>query len=184
MGLSNSSNGYSQNESIFVQLWFWMIVIGVILLIIAAIAYAATREARWWTWVLVGVGAGMVALGIILGAFYANRRPSYPQYGYAYPQQPQMRAGCAPGVIGSAPQMVQPSYVTVPAGTAIQPMAVTAATPTMAPQTLATPGGAPINTPGVSTYGMLPHTVVSTSAETPVRVMPTTQPGPANIRVG
>lgn len=171
MGLSNSSTGYSQNESIFVQLWFWMIVIGVILLIIAAIEYAARREARWWTWVLVGVGAGLVALGIILGAFYANRRPSYPQYGYQQPQM-NMRAGCAPGIIGSAPQYaVQPGYAMVPAGTAIQPMAVTAATPTMAPQVLATPGTTTVGTP-VATVGAagIPHTVVTTSAPAPVRV--------------
>jgi len=172
MGLSNSSTGYSQNESIFVQLWFWMIVIGVILLIIAAIDYAARREARWWTWVLVGVGAGMVALGIILGAFYANRRPSYPRY-----TQPQMmmRPGCAAGTVTTAPpvQYAQPQVV--------QPMQVMAAPP----QTIPTPGATvPVQTPSATTYGMPPHTVVTTSAQTPVRVTPTAQPGPAAVRVG
>jgi len=172
MGLSNSSSGYSQNESIFVQIWFWMIVIGVILLIIAAIDYAARREARWWTWVLVGVGAGMVTLGIILGAFYANRRPSYPRY-----QQPQMmyRPGCATGTVTTAPpvQYVQPQMV--------QPMQVTSAVP----QTIPTPGATvPVQTPSATTYGMPPHTVVTTSAQTPVRVTPTVQPGPAKVTVG
>nr|QBK90431.1 MAG: uncharacterized protein LCPAC103_01120 [Pithovirus LCPAC103] len=180
MGTSNSARGYpagySQNESIFVQLWFWMIVIGVILLIIAAIDYAARRQARWWTWVLIGIGAGLVTLGIILGALYANRRPSYPQHGYGYPQ-PALRAGCAPGVVGSAPQYVQPQYVQpgvamVPAGAAVQPAVMQPMAVTAAPTVLPTPGApiTTIHTPVLATASGIPHTVVTTSAAAPVRV--------------
>lgn len=165
MGSSNSSQGgYGQNDSIFTQLWFWMVVIGIILLIIAAIDYAVRREARWWTWALVGIGAALTFLGIILGAMYANKKPAYPQYGM--PQQPQMRAGCAPGVLGTAPYMVQPGMSMVPQG-AMAPMALTRSVPVqptmapgVAPPILATPGG-PVE---------MQRTTISSGMAAPVRV--------------
>jgi len=197
MGTSNSSQGYgyTHTESIFTQLWFWMIVIGIILLIIAAIDYAARREARWWTWTLLGIGAGMVILGIILGALYANRKPTYPVYapppGCApkpvYAPQPSCGPPPQHVVIPQPPQqytvpsppkhvLVQPgtpataTQFTIP-GEQYQPVAAQVQ-PTYAgtPQVLATPG-ATVRTPvsrAPAPYS--PHTVVATSSEAPVRV--------------
>lgn len=171
MGSSNSSQyaGYSQNDSIFTQLWFWMIVVGVILLIIAAIDYAVRREARWWTWTLVGIGAGLVVLGIILGALYANRRPSYPHASY---QQP----GCNQPRFNQQPPVPQCGQQFAPQGVPQQPMPIVSGTQ-VAPTILPTPG-APVantgvtsmNTPVLATQTSVPHTVITTSSASPVRV--------------
>lgn len=168
MGSSNSSQGgYGQNDSIFTQLWFWMVVIGIILLIVAAIDYAVRREARWWTWALVGVGSALTFLGIILGAMYANKKPAYPQYGMPPQPQPQMRTGCAQGMLGSAPYMVQPGMSMVPQGAAMAPMTLSRAVPVqptmapgIAPPILATPGG-PVE---------VQRTTISSGMAAPVRI--------------
>ena len=50
---------------IYEQWWFWIIIIGVILIIIAYILWAIFTDLRWWYWFLLILGIVVIIIGII-----------------------------------------------------------------------------------------------------------------------
>jgi len=49
--------------------WFWIVIIGIILIIIGVVVYALYRTAYWYVWALLIVGILMVIGGAIYGGF-------------------------------------------------------------------------------------------------------------------
>lgn len=57
------------------QWWFWMIFIGIIVIIAAFIVWAFTRKLDWWFWFLLILGGIILLLGIIWWAFSSPEEP-------------------------------------------------------------------------------------------------------------
>ncbi len=57
-------------------IWILLLVVGVVLAIIGAIAWAINRKVEWWHWVLIGVGAALILIGGIILIENWNRSKS------------------------------------------------------------------------------------------------------------
>lgn len=62
------------------EVWFWLIVIGVILIIIGIILYATDREVRWYHWTLWIVGGFFLLVGVIWAIGFANENETPKGY--------------------------------------------------------------------------------------------------------
>ena len=62
--------------------FFWwaviLVILGIILLIAAGIWFAAIRKSEWYIWLLLGLGALFLIIGIILFIWNYSRTPSVP----------------------------------------------------------------------------------------------------------
>jgi len=54
------------------EVWFWLIVIGIILIIIGFILYVVDRDVRWYHWTLWIVGGFFLLVGIIWAIAWGN----------------------------------------------------------------------------------------------------------------
>jgi Na+/phosphate symporter len=52
--------------SVVDQAWFWLVLIGVILVFIGVMLWGQRRKSNWFTWLLVIVGFGLIIWSIIL----------------------------------------------------------------------------------------------------------------------
>ena len=114
--------------------FFWwavaLVIIGILLLLAAAIWFAAIRRAEWYIWLLVGLGALLLIVGIILFIYDYSRTPMdlMPNTGcgttvrtvaapvVATTGTTAVQAACPPG--GCYTQYAPPSSTTYsPAGT-------------------------------------------------------------------
>lgn len=91
--------------------FFWwavaLVIIGILLLLAGAIWFAATRKSEWYIWLLVGLGALFLIIGIILFIYDYSRAPS----------DLMMTSGC--GTVRQVP--VQSAPVTSVVGAACPP---------------------------------------------------------------
>ena len=54
-----------QEKSIFKQWWFWMLLIGIFSILVAALLHLGLKENTQWVWIIFGIGALLAVLGII-----------------------------------------------------------------------------------------------------------------------
>lgn len=58
---------------VFEEIWFWIIVIGIILLVIALILWLINTTIDWWFWILIGLGILLIVIGMIWGIWEHHR---------------------------------------------------------------------------------------------------------------
>jgi MFS family permease len=63
-------------RSIFASFWFWLLIISLITIIIAALIVAANKKTTNWSWALFTIGIVLAVLAIIFGLIEAFWVPS------------------------------------------------------------------------------------------------------------
>jgi len=119
--------------SIWTSLWFWLLVIGIIITIVAVIIWAVTGNADILVGILLGLGVGWIIAGLVFWIFGRPKAPptlpkqsspvaastipptmgSYPVPPQAvnYPQQPVYASNVPPQVVNYPQQPVYASNV-------------------------------------------------------------------------
>lgn len=52
-------------ESTSGNLWFWLLGLGIVLIVIGGISFAVKKKGEWWIWLLIILGIVFVSIGII-----------------------------------------------------------------------------------------------------------------------
>lgn len=55
-----------QPQSIFSYWWFWLMIIGLILILLAAVLHLTIKDNTQWVWWIFAAGALLVLIGIVL----------------------------------------------------------------------------------------------------------------------
>lgn len=64
-----------KERSIFSYFWFWLLIIGIVLILLAAILHLAFKENTHWVWWIFAAGALLAVLGIIFAAVSYFQEP-------------------------------------------------------------------------------------------------------------
>ncbi len=92
---------------LYEQWWFWMILIGIIVIILACLLWAIFGILRWWFWVLLIIGIIVIIIGIVWWAIERSK-----------PEEIYMPVPTSQGPISQGPISQGPS--TMYGGTALQ----------------------------------------------------------------
>lgn len=65
-----------KERSIFSYYWFWLLIVGVLLILLAAILHLGLKENTNWVWWIFVVGAVLAVLGIILSVVSYYNEPA------------------------------------------------------------------------------------------------------------
>lgn len=69
-----------KEPSIFSQWWFWLLIIGIILLLVAAFLHLGLKENTEWAWWIFIAGAVLAVIGIIGSFVVLARSPKCTEY--------------------------------------------------------------------------------------------------------
>lgn len=72
--------------SFFTSAWFWLAVIGIILVIVAIVLYTTRKPVEWWVWAILIAGVILAVLAVIIGV--VQREKDYEFREKVRPVQP------------------------------------------------------------------------------------------------
>lgn len=56
------------------KFWFWLMIIGVLLIIGGLIGFAIIRKSKWWLWLMTGIGILLILIGVIWSAMECKNK--------------------------------------------------------------------------------------------------------------